>query len=61
MIELSQNVNGYLLVWVLNIGGIGTIIKHVTEKEAIENFPGLCRKIKLQSNKANTADTKKRG
>lgn len=51
MIGLSENVDGYLLVWQLNIAGIGTIIKKVSEEEAIKHFPGLCRKIEPQSNK----------
>ena len=50
MIKLSKNGDGYLLIWQLNIAGIGTITKQVSEEEAIKHFPGLCTKIELQSN-----------
>ena len=51
MIGLSENVEGYLLVWQLNIEGIGTIIKQVSEEEAIKYFPGLCKRIELKREK----------
>jgi len=52
MIGIHETIDGkYKIFWVTGIKGLGTIIFEKSKEEVIEYFPGLCKKIKLKSNK----------
>jgi len=50
MIGIFNTIDGYEIVWKIDLKGIGTITREVGRKELIKHFPGLCTFINLKDN-----------